>query len=360
MLASLVLECRIGLDNYWLVVRLASCALGGAHRFRRSFSVIGTFFTPRILATFFSLEPIYFEVDGIVNVKKKSILWFPLLFCCTATSAYAMTHAQGQMLSAQARNGNINALVTLEKAAKSGDRTAENWLGVYYGVQKDYGKAVFWSRKAAIQGDPLAEFVMGEVYFYGNGVPKNDSTALYWYKLAVVQGYHGAQAMLTKVQQDLAAKASASSQTQAVARARTQPQPPAETQSSAPATAEEQNLLGYAYYSGQGKPRNYAKALYWYRKAAAEGNASAENNLGVAYNYGKGVNKNYSRAVYWYRKSAEQGNPSAQTNLGVAYYQGDGVKSSTKEAIHWWTKSARQGDARARSYLNVVKVTSEG
>ncbi|WP_319025293.1 tetratricopeptide repeat protein [Acidithiobacillus ferridurans] len=324
-----------------------------------------------------------------MNIKKDLLLWLPsLLLCCAAPSAYAMTHAQGEMLSAQARAGDASALRTLEKAAKSGDKTAENWLGIYYGVQKEYRNAVFWSRKAAIQGDPLAEFVMGEVYYYGNGVPKSDRIALYWYKLAVAQGYQGAQAMLTKVRQEIAAQAELRDHTQAVAR--TDAQPPAGASSStsvtpisdnkvvsttaiksttpvavtrpssASLTAKEQNLLGYAYYSGQGKPKNYEKAVYWYRKAVAQGDAGAENNLGVAYNYGKGVDKNFSRAVYWYRKAADQGNPSAQTNLGIAYYQGDGVKSSTKEALHWWSKAAKQGDARARSYLNVVKLTSQG
>ena len=293
-----------------------------------------------------------------MNVKKDLFLWFPsLLLCCAVPSAYAMTHAQGEMLGAQARAGNVSALQTLEKAAKSGDKTAENWLGIYYGVQKEYSKAVFWSRKAAIQGDPLAEFVMGEVYYYGNGVPKSDRIALYWYKLAVAQGYQGAQAMLTKVRQEIAAQVELRDHTQAVAR---DAQRPAGASSSTSLTAKEQNLLGYAYYIGQGKPKNYEKAVYWYRKAAAQGDAGAENNLGVAYNYGNGVDKNFSRAVYWYRKAADQGNPSAQTNLGVAYYQGDGVKSSTMEALHWWTKAAKQGDARARSYLNVVKLTSRG
>lgn len=311
----------------------------------------------------FFFEVFIYGVCSKVDVQKSLFLCFPLWFCCVAPSAYAMTHAQGELLSAQARAGNASALQALKKGAQQGDKTAENWLGVYYGVRKEYSKAVFWSRKAALQGDPLAEFVMGEVYHYGNGVPKNDSTAIYWYKLAVAQGYEGAQPMLTRLEKQMTEqKPAPHTVSKSAATHNVIPTKPAVPAAPLPAvlTAQQQNRLGYAYYSGQGQPKNYAKAVYWYRKAAAQGNASAENNLGVAYNYGHGVRKNYTRAVYWYRKAADQGNPSAETNLGVVYYQGNGVKSSTMEALHWWTKAAGQGDQRAQSYLNVVKLTTSG
>ncbi len=44
--------------------------------------------------------------------------------------------------------------------------------------------------------------------------------------------------------------------------------------------AEAQFKLAYRYSTGQGMPKDYAKALEWYRKAAAQGHARAQYNLG--------------------------------------------------------------------------------
>lgn len=273
-------------------------------------------------------------------------------------AAWAMTSAQAHALCLQAHAGNTAALSDLTLAAQQGNRSAENWLGVFYGLGHQYAKAVPWSRKAALQGDPLAEFVMGSVYYYGNGVTKNASKAVYWYQLAVDQGFQQAEGMLKQAQEKLKATAAHSTSSAPTSSA---PASPAATDSAPktrPLSPSAENQRGYAYYSGQGKPQNYAKAVYWFRKAALQGNASAENNLGVAYNHGQGVPKNLAKAFYWYQKAAQQGNPSGETNLGVAYYEGDGTPSDTPNALHWWQLAADQGDHRAQSYLSVVHLTS--
>lgn len=310
-------------------------------------------------------------------------------------AAWAMTSAQAHALCLQAHAGNTAALSDLTLAAQKGNRSAENWLGVFYGLGHQYAKAVPWSRKAALQGDPLAEFVMGSVYYYGNGVAKSPRKAVYWYQLAVDQGFQQAEGMLKQAQEKLKATAAHSTSPAPASSAPASPaatdsapanppvpavirhtntqtaQTPAREPSSTltvaqripapktqPLSPSAENQRGYAYYSGQGKPQNYAKAVYWFRKAALQGNASAENNLGVAYNHGQGVPKNLAKAFYWYQKAAQQGNPSGETNLGVAYYEGDGTPSDTPNALHWWQLAADQGDHRAQSYLSVVHLTS--
>ena len=49
------------------------------------------------------------------------------------------------------------------------------------------------ARSLAQQGDADAQFNLGEMYYYGQGVPQNDKTALKWYTLAAEQGYAEAQ-----------------------------------------------------------------------------------------------------------------------------------------------------------------------
>ena len=320
--------------------------------------------------------------------KARPLLGLMLLaaIACATNAAHAMTESQAKALCAQSHNGSLAALAELTAAAQKGQPAAENWLGVYYGAKHDYKAALPWTRKAARQGDSLAEYVLGGAYYYGDGVARSDSKAAYWYRLAVDQGYQGARGMLRVAEQKLAHPAARSSSAKPTApgdttenvntnvsthvplpghapalpapsRAVTHPTPPTPANSIS-LTPSAENRLGYAYYSGQGKTRNYPKAVYWFRKAARQGDVSAENNLGVAYNHGHGVPRNYHKAIYWYRRAAEQKNPSAETNLGVAYYEGNGVKNSTLNALHWWKQAASQGDRRAQSYLSVVQMST--
>jgi len=53
------------------------------------------------------------------------------------------------------------------------------------------------------------------------------------------------------------------------------------------------------YHSGQGVPRDYEKAMQWFRKAADQGFAAAQYNLGFVYQVGLGDN---AEAVRWYKR----------------------------------------------------------
>ena len=118
-----------------------------------------------------------------------------------------------------------------------------------------------------------------------------------------------------------------------------------------PTTPREQYNLGYKYKTGDGMPKDFQQAVYWYRKAAEQGYAPAQNNLGYAYQHGEGVSKDVQQAVYWYRKSAEQGNVSGQYNLGYCYKYGEGVAKDMQQAVYWYRKAAEQGHASAQNFL---------
>ena len=82
------------------------------------------------------------------------------------------------------------------KAAAQGNAVAQNDLGYMYrhgyGVKKDYEQAVVWYRKAAAQGDAVAQFNLGFMYEYGKGVPKSLSKAKYWFQKACDDGHQKA------------------------------------------------------------------------------------------------------------------------------------------------------------------------
>ena len=76
--------------------------------------------------------------------------------------------------------------------------------------------------------------------------------------------------------------------------------------------------------------------------------------LGSLYAEGKGVPKDDAKAVHWYTKAAKQGDASAQYMVGVVYYYGDGVPEDHVLAYAWFSIAAAQGDARGKKGETIV------
>ena len=115
-------------------------------------------------------------------------------------------------------------------------------------------------RRAADQGDDLAPDLLGDMYYYGEGVPQNYVEAATWYRQAADQGDPDAQAS-----------------------------------------------LGYMYYKGQGVAQDYAEAAMWCRRAADQGNDFAQGILGDMYYYGEGAPQDYAEVTPRYRRATDQG-----------------------------------------------------
>jgi TPR repeat protein len=109
--------------------------------------------------------------------------------------------------------------------------------------------------------------------------------------------------------------------------------------------------VGYFYQLGMIVPADFARAVDWYRKAAARGNAFACNQLGYLYHEGKGVPQDYVEALRWYYKAAEGGNADAQSNIGYAYQHGEGIEQDFAQALVWYRQAADQGNRTAENQL---------
>jgi len=86
-------------------------------------------------------------------------------------------------------------------AAESGDAVALNHLcyGYIYGQEgypKDYKQALLWCKKGAVLGEPNDETLYAEMYYFGEGVKKDDVIAEKWYKRAAEQNHPHAEFML--------------------------------------------------------------------------------------------------------------------------------------------------------------------
>ncbi|QKS00109.1 sporulation protein [Sphingomonas sp. CL5.1] len=84
-------------------------------------------------------------------------------------------------------------LGALALIAMAGPATADVKAGVDAWSRGDYGKAVAEWRKPAIDGDPDAQFNMGQAYKLGRGVPTDIGQATEWFHKAAMKGHAQAE-----------------------------------------------------------------------------------------------------------------------------------------------------------------------
>src|ERR1035437_2878896 len=87
------------------------------------------------------------------------------------------------------------------------------------------------------------------------------------------------------------------------------------------------------------------------RKACTNLMPGAQCVVGQAYLNGEGVPKDQAKALQRFRKAAEAGNMEGQRNLGHAFAQGQGTPVDGIEAYQWLSVAAAQGDKAAKKEL---------
>ena len=255
----------------------------------------------------------------------------------------------------------LKAMQQYRAAAEQGDAAAQFKLGGCYdegkGVDEDKAEAAKWYRMAAEQDHDGAQLKLGDCLYYGRGLKKNKAEAVKWYRMAEEQGNAFAGKRLSTIARKKRLVTACGILLLLIIVAgiiwgywdeTTGDHPSAKTDD---AEAQAQYQLGEDYYYGNGKRKNYAEAVKWYRNAAEQGHAGAQNGLGDCYFYGNGVKQDYAAAVEWYRKAAEQGNADAQYNLGYCYRFEKGVRKNITKGVEWTRKAAEQGNAKAKLAL---------
>jgi len=91
--------------------------------------------------------------------------------------------------------------------AEQGDAVAQFALGLMYyngeGVPENDAEAVKWYRLAAEQGHASAQFNLGSMYELGDGVPQNNTRAYEWYSVSANQGIELAEMYRDMVYEEL-------------------------------------------------------------------------------------------------------------------------------------------------------------
>ena len=122
-----------------------------------------------------------------------------------------------------------------------------------------------WNVLATHQNNADAQFYLGVIFNFGNGVTQNIAIALEWYRSAADQGHVDAQ-----------------------------------------------YALGEMYYYGEGIPKDSAEALKWFRLAAVQGDADAQYHLGRIYSEKRGEAHNLVQAHLWFNIAASSDKSQVQ------------------------------------------------
>ena len=116
------------------------------------------------------------------------------------------------------------------------------------------------------------------------------------------------------------------------------------------------------YYNGKQEAfgqapveQDFEKAVFWLKRAAAQGDALALYFLARCLEEGTGIEKSAEEAVPIYRLAAELGNPWAQCALGRCLEEGIGTPKDLEQAVEWYQRAADGGDAEAWDALERLK-----
>jgi len=107
-----------------------------------------------------------------------------------------------------------------------------------------------------------------------------------------------------------------------------------------------QYTVGIAAYQGLGTPQDYALAMKWFSRAAAQDLAPAEYCVGVMLAHGEGVHANPTAAIAWYKRATAHGYGPAFHNLAIQYGEGRGVSQDMAIALGYFMVSAERGVAQ--------------
>lgn len=102
---------------------------------------------------------------------------------------------------------------------------------------------------------------------------------------------------------------------------------------------------------------NYADALKAYEKAASEGDVLGDYNLALMYEYGKGTPVDYQKAKTFFSNAADKGISEAMNQLGGIYFYGLGEVRNVQQALSWYKKAAELGNGNALYVLGLLSET---
>lgn len=206
------------------------------------------------------------------------VLFLILALATIAVPLAAQQAAFDAGLAAKDRGHYATAIRAWLPLAEAGSAEAANNIGHMYeeglGVAQNYGEAMDWYRKAALQELAQSQHNVALLYYNGYGVAANPREALRWFRLAANQGL-----------------------------------------------AASEYMLGLAYQSGEGAELDYSEARRWFLQSARQGYADGQMMYAYLLLAGDGDNEGEAaplRAYVWAQVAARHGQQGADDIRALA------------------------------------------
>lgn len=235
----------------------------------------------------------------------------------------------------------------IKKRASDGDPTSQLILGRGYehrdyGMPRDYKKAASWYKRAADQGLPEAQLLMGHCYYHGRGVRLNDTKAWKYYNLAVENDLSDAHLHVGILYLNGLAGVDENHE-KACSRF---------TRAAVLGNAVAFRKLATCYRHGFYFEVDLRKAFNNFKKAADLGDAFSQHNVAVMYQDGDVVKKNERSAFLYFKMAADNGDKDSLHCLAGCYYRGCGVEKNIDTGIKLYKKAAKAGSSQANFFLS--------
>lgn len=179
------------------------------------------------------------------------------------------------------------------------------------GLPVNHPKALRLYLLAARRGDAQAQFIVGGMYFKGQGIDSDKRQAFKWLLKAAEQGKSSPESLA---------------------------------------------IIGSMYLQGIGVPQNFIEAKKYLQQAADQGDLSAKKNQAFIYFNGLGDNPDFTKALALYTEVALHGDNAAQNNVGLMYVNGLGTEIDRIKGYAWYNLAAGQGNTAAMVARNNLMV----
>ena len=251
--------------------------------------------------------------------------------------------------------------------------------GLYVSAGKDYHRALEFN-----PNNPGALAALGDLYFSGRGVDRDQALAFNLFETAAKAGHPGAMVQIgyaylegTGTEKDLETARewlTRSADTGNVAAmaylARSYREPytdepdPDEARrwyelAQSSGSRDAVVALAYMHQNGEFGEADPARAAELFAAAAEEGSSSASVSLAHLYLTGIGVEADPARAKTLFESAAEAGNPAAFLGLGHIYEVGVGATEDLATAVSWYERAAAADLVPAQLRLAYINLSED-
>jgi TPR repeat protein len=227
---------------------------------------------------------------------------------------------------------NVDILYRLQQEAKSGNASSAANLGIKYvggtiGILPNYQEGLYWLRKAADRGAPLAYYVLAKFYLEGRpGLPANKRLARKYAKLA----FNGFRRNLAAKKYDRIV-----------------------------ISIIRYNLGDLYFWGFPGViKQDLAKAFELTKLAANGGDEHAMRRLAMMYRYGVGTERDLIEAHKWSLFLAQLGLVEAQYTVGLDFLEGVGTAVDRDQGMKWLSQAA--GADYYPAMIKLVDLSKQG